>query len=91
MTESALCTTPIVSPNVAHGRSALLVNRRYNRRMHLWALLFAGAILPAQVTTSAPIIQTIAGTDWTFQGDGKRAVDAPLGPVRSLPLLHRVD
>jgi hypothetical protein len=37
-------------------------------------LLTLGGPLDAQ-----PVITTVVGTDWLFPGDGRRAVDAPLG------------
>lgn len=35
-------------------------------------------------TAPGPIIQTFAGTDWTFQADGQQAVNAPLGGITDL-------
>ncbi|HYL78843.1 MAG TPA: hypothetical protein VEU96_31930 [Bryobacteraceae bacterium] len=35
-------------------------------------------------TASGPIIQTYAGTDWTFQADGQLASNAPLGATTGL-------
>src|SRR5438552_13333518 len=42
----------------------------------VFAAIVASACCPAQ-----NIITTVAGTDFVFKGDGKRAVDVPLGPV----------
>src|SRR5579864_1312162 len=44
------------------------------------------AITAAQPTAAAsgPIIQTYAGTDWTFQADGQPALKAPLGSINDL-------
>src|SRR5690349_9242388 len=42
----------------------------------IFALVWASACCQAQ-----SVITTIAGTDFVFSGDGKRAVDAQLGPV----------
>ena len=35
----------------------------------------------AQGVTPQSIITTVAGTTWTFRGDGGPAIDAPLGSV----------
>jgi hypothetical protein len=41
--------------------------------------------LNAQVGPQS-IIRTFAGADWTFQGDGKPAVDAPIGEASDVTL-----
>jgi hypothetical protein len=50
----------------------------------LW--LAAILILPAQHIRAQGIITTSAGTEWVFAGDGKPALDAPLGNINSVAL-----
>ena len=38
----------------------------------------------AQGITPNSIITTVAGGSWVFRGDGKPAVDAPLGEIRAV-------
>ena len=53
--------------------------------LHL-SLLFASLVtaLSAQGITPQSIITTVAGTDFTFRGDGGPATDAPLGQIRDV-------
>src|ERR1051325_9551625 len=51
-------------------------------------LFFAASNMQAEraATAAGPIIQTYAGADWTFQADGKPAINAPFGDVNALAL-----
>src|ERR1700736_5874784 len=46
----------------------------------LFAIFAATAVLTPALSQNN-VITTIAGTDWLFPGDGRRALDAPLGGV----------
>jgi len=48
-----------------------------------WGAATIEAAQPA-ATASGPIIQTYAGTDWTFQADGQPALNAPIGATTDL-------
>ena len=41
---------------------------------------------PAQHIRAQGIITTSAGTEWVFAGDGKPALDAPLGNINAVTL-----
>src|ERR1017187_10135882 len=47
-----------------------------------WVVM-SGATIPA---LAQGVITTIAGASWSFRGDGKAALDAPLGTVEGLSL-----
>src|ERR1700692_1600398 len=45
------------------------------------AIFLATAVLLTPAVAQNNIITTIAGADWLFPGDGRRAIDAPIGGV----------
>src|SRR5690242_2936344 len=48
----------------------------------MWRIVsLCAAVLASLCCQGQNIITTVAGTDFIFTGDGKRAVDVPLGPV----------
>jgi uncharacterized protein (TIGR03437 family) len=50
------------------------------------AIFLAIVLFLTPAFSQSNIITTIAGTDWLFPGDGRRAIDAPIGGVFNLGL-----
>src|SRR5215471_13149320 len=51
------------------------------RMLKLLACSAAVCLAIVQPTLAQGVITTFAGTDWVFPGDGKPAIDAPLGSL----------
>ncbi len=47
----------------------------------MWRCLVSWALLVSPFLPAQNVIRSYAGADWLFQGDGKRALDAPLGDI----------
>jgi uncharacterized protein (TIGR03437 family) len=55
-------------------------------RSALYSLFLATFVVLTPAFSQNNIITTIAGTEWLFPGDGRRAIDAPIGGVFTLGL-----
>jgi uncharacterized protein (TIGR03437 family) len=53
----------------------------FRRRLFVPLFLMIVAVLPASRSAAQAVITTVAGTTWTFRGDGGPATQAPLGEL----------